>query len=336
MTDSPAALAARAEEMRRALERASHQYYVLDAPEISDLEYDRLFRALQELEAAHPELRTADSPTLRVGAPPASHLAKHEHLVPMISLGNAFDDDELRAWEERIVKLIGKGAAGGYTAELKIDGAAVSLTYERGVLVTGATRGNGATGEVVTANLRTVRGVPLRLNEPKPPALVEIRGECYLPFDKFEALNAQRAAAGEPVFANPRNSAAGSLRQLDPGETAKRPLRFFGFAVAAADGSKLPFKTQTELLDTLARWSVPVEPHRKLCATLDDVIALRARRGAPPARRAELRHRRRRGEGEFARAPGGTRHRRRARAALGDRAQVRPRHRRPRASWTSA
>ncbi len=273
MTETAAALAARAEEMRRALERASHQYYVLDAPEISDLEYDRLFRALQELEAAHPELRTADSPTLRVGAAPASHLAKHEHLVPMISLGNAFDDDELRAWEERIVKLVGKGAAGGYTAELKIDGAAVSLTYEKGVLVTGATRGNGATGEVVTANLRTVRGIPLRLNEPKPPALVEIRGECYLPFDKFEALNAQRAAAGEPVFANPRNSAAGSLRQLDPGETAKRPLRFFGFAVAAADGSTLPFKTQTELLETLARWSVPVEPHRKLCATLDEVIA---------------------------------------------------------------
>jgi DNA ligase (NAD+) len=208
-----------------------------------------------------------------VGAPPASHLAKHDHLVPMISLGNAFDDDELRAWEERIVKLIGRGAAGGYTAELKIDGAAVSLTYEQGVLVTGATRGNGTTGEVVTANLRTVRGIPLRLNDPKPPARVEIRGECYLPFDKFEALNAQRAAAGEPVFANPRNSAAGSLRQLDPGETAKRPLRFFGFAVAAADGSTLPFKTQAELLDTLAKWSVPVEPHRQLCATLDEVIA---------------------------------------------------------------
>ncbi len=259
--------------MRRALERASHQYYVLDAPEISDLEYDRLFRALQELEAAHPELRTPDSPTQRVGAPPASHLAKHDHLVPMISLGNAFDDDELRAWEERIVKLIGRGAAGGYTAELKIDGAAVSLTYEQGVLITGATRGNGTTGEVVTANLRTVRGIPLRLDDPSPPALVEIRGECYLPFDKFEELNAQRAAAGEAVFANPRNSAAGSLRQLDPGETAKRPLRFFGFAVAAADGSALPFKTQSELLDTLMKWSVPVEPHRKHFATLDEVVA---------------------------------------------------------------
>jgi DNA ligase (NAD+) len=231
-----------------------------------------MYRELLKLETEHPELRTADSPTQRVGAPPAEHLEKHEHIVPMISLGNAFDDDELRAWEERILKLVSAKATGGYTAELKIDGAAVSLTYENGVLTTGTTRGNGTTGEVVTANLRTVKGIPLRLSTKKPPRLVEIRGECYLPFDKFEELNAQRIAAGEPVFANPRNSAAGSLRQLDPGETAKRPLRFFGFAVSAPAGVTLPFATQWELLEALTEWSVPVEPHRRKCATLAEVV----------------------------------------------------------------
>jgi len=269
---TPGALAARAEELRRELERASYQYYVLDRPEISDLEYDRLFRELQELETAHPALRTPDSPTQRIGAPPAEHFAKHEHVAPMLSLANAFDDDELRAWEERLVKLIGADRTDGYTAELKIDGAAVSLTYEKGVLVTGATRGNGRIGELVTANLRTVRGIPLRLTGKKVPERVEVRGEVYLPFDKFEALNAQRAKAGEPVFANPRNSAAGSLRQLDPAETAKRPLRFFGYAAEAPPGTQLPFATQWELLETLAAWSVPVERHRRHCATLTEAV----------------------------------------------------------------
>ena len=272
MTTTPGALAAKAEDLRRELERASHQYYVLDRPEISDLEYDRMFRALQALEAAHPALRTPDSPTQRVGAPPARHLAKHEHLVPMLSLANAFDDAELKAWEERIEKLIGAGNTDGYTAELKIDGAAVSLTYAHGVLVTGATRGNGSVGEVVTANLRTVRGIPLRLTGKNLPAKLEIRGECYLPFDKFEALNAQRVTNGEPVFANPRNSAAGSLRQLDPAETAKRPLRFFGFAVAVPGRVALPFESQWELLETLEGWSVPVAPHRTRCQSLAEVV----------------------------------------------------------------
>ena len=272
MSTETSTLAAEAADLRRQLDRASYQYYVLDQPELSDRDYDRLFRRLQELESAHPTLRTADSPTQRVGAAPASQFAKHTHLVPMLSLANAFDDDELRAWEERIVKLIGAGRTDGYTAELKIDGAAVSLTYEHGVLVTGATRGNGKQGEIVTANLRTVRGIPLRLTGKKIPAHIEIRGECYLPFDKFEALNAERQKAGEPVFANPRNSAAGSLRQLDPAETAKRPLRFFGYAAEAPRGEKLPFKTQWELLETLRDWSVPVEKHGRRCASLDEAI----------------------------------------------------------------
>jgi DNA ligase (NAD+) len=273
MTDQAAERAARADELRRQIERANYQYYVLDQPEISDLEYDRLYRELLELEQQYPQLRTPDSPTQRVGAPPQSQLAKHDHLVQMLSLANAFTDDELREWEERLVRLVGDDVRRcGYTAELKIDGAAVSLTYQDGVFVLGATRGNGVTGEVVTPNLRTVRDIPLRLNDPSPPALVELRGECYMPFDRFERLNEQRVAEGEPVFANPRNAAAGSLRQLDPSITARRPLRFYGFAVAAPDGVDLPFGTQAELLETLHRWGVPVAPHWQACATLEDVI----------------------------------------------------------------
>ena len=264
---------AEAAEIRRQLERASYQYYVLDQPEISDREYDLLFRRLQELEDAHPELRTPDSPTQRVGAPPATQFQKHAHIVPMLSLANAFNDEELRAWEERIVRLVGANATDGYTAELKIDGAAVSLTYEDGQLVTGATRGNGKLGEIVTDNLRTVRGIPLRLTGKRIPKTVEVRGECYLPFDKFEALNAERVKAGEPVFANPRNSAAGSLRQLDSRETAKRPLRFFGYAAEAPPGVKLPFRTQWELLETLREWSIPVEKHGRHVRSLDDAVA---------------------------------------------------------------
>src|SRR5919202_2907272 len=170
MTHPAAEFAARADELRRQIERANYQYYVLDQPEISDLEYDRLFRQLQELEAAHPELRTPDSPTQRVGAPPQSQLPKHRHLVPMISLGNAFNDDELREWEERIRRLVGDDVRrDGYTAELKIDGAAVALTYKDGVLVCGATRGRGDIGEEVTPNIKTIRDVPLRLATPRPP-----------------------------------------------------------------------------------------------------------------------------------------------------------------------
>jgi DNA ligase (NAD+) len=273
MPHTTSSLAARAAELRQQIERASYQYYVLDQPEISDLEYDRMFRELLEMEREHPELRTADSPTQRVGAPPQSQLAKREHLVPMLSLGNAFDDAELREWEARLVRMAGDEVRrGGYTAELKIDGAAVSLTYEDGVLVTGATRGNGRIGEVVTPNLRTIRDIPLRLADPNPPRVVEIRGECYLPFDRFERLNEQRVRDGEPVFANPRNAAAGSLRQLDPSITARRPLRFYGFAVSAPPGVALPFRTQWELLEALHRWGIPVEPHRRLCDTLEDVI----------------------------------------------------------------
>jgi DNA ligase (NAD+) len=264
--------AARAAELRDALTRASHEYYVLDRPRMADAEYDRLFRELQLIEEQHPELRTADSPTQRVGAAPASQLDKYEHLVPMLSLGNAFDDDELRAWEQRLVRLAGDDALrSGYTTELKIDGAAVSLTYTDGILVNGATRGNGSIGEVVTNNIRTVRDVPLKLAGGAPAGTLEIRGEIYIPFSAFEEMNAARAREGDSLFANPRNAAAGSLRQLDPAVTASRPLRFFGYTVAAP-GIALPFQTQWEVLDALESWGVPVAPHRKRCKSIDEVF----------------------------------------------------------------
>jgi len=262
----------RAAELRALLHQASYEYYVLDRPALSDAEYDRLFRELQTIEKEHPALRTADSPTQRVGAEPASALAKHTHLVPMISLGNAFTEAELADWEERIARLVGDDARrAGFVAELKIDGTAVSLTYENGVFVKGATRGNGTVGEDVTANLRTLRDVPLRLRGDDVPRLLEIRGEVYMPFTKFEKMNEERVAAGEPVFANPRNSAAGALRQLDPSITAKRPLRFFGYTVAVPPGVGLPFDTQWGLLEALASWGIPVAPGRKCCKSLPEV-----------------------------------------------------------------
>jgi DNA ligase (NAD+) len=261
----------RAAELRALLQQASHDYYVLDRPTMPDVDYDRLFRELQELERAHPELRTPDSPTMRVGAEAASALAKHTHLVPMISLGNAFTEAELTEWEERIARLVGDDARrAGYVAELKIDGAAVSLTYRNGVLTVGATRGNGVVGEDVTANLRTLRDVPLRLHGDDVPPLLEIRGEVYMPFRAFELLNEARVRDGEPVYANPRNTAAGALRQLDPSITARRPLRFFGYTVAVPAGTTLPFETQWELLATLERWGIPVAPNRCRCRSLGE------------------------------------------------------------------
>ena len=275
MTSVPREAAARAATLREEIEQANHEYYVLDQPTRSDRDYDLLFRELRDLEEQYPTLRTADSPTLRVGAEPASQLAKHQHLVPMLSLGNAFGDEELTDWEERAFRLSGEDVRrAGYTAELKIDGTAVSLTYRDGVLEMGATRGNGAIGEDVTANLRTIREIPLRLRGKGHPPVMEIRGEVYLPFDGFERMNEERVRAGEPVFANPRNSAAGSLRQLDPAISAKRPLRFFGYSVAVPAGSRaIPFESQWELLETLVAWGIPVAPHRMRCRTLADVFA---------------------------------------------------------------
>jgi DNA ligase (NAD+) len=273
MTAVPPSIAQRAETLRLQLSRAQYEYYVLDAPHLSDTEYDRLFRELQDLERDYPTLRTEDSPTLRVGAPVQTSLATHRHLVRMMSLDNAFNDDELREFEKSVQRVVGDAVhKSGYTVELKIDGAAVALTYREGVLVTAATRGDGTEGEDVTANVRTIGGVPLRLLGAGHPPLMEIRGEVYLPFAGFERMNDARVAAGEPVYVNPRNAAAGSLRQLDPSVTAQRPLRFFGYAAVLPDG-RVPAKTQWDLLEQLSAWGIPVAPYRARCGTMAEVAA---------------------------------------------------------------
>ncbi|HKR55349.1 MAG TPA: hypothetical protein VJS20_03550, partial [Gemmatimonadales bacterium] len=259
--------AARAATLRQILERAARAYYVDDRPEMSDAEYDVLFRELEALEAQHPELKTPDSPTQRVGSEPSAAFKKHRHLVPMLSLDNAFDPAELTAWEERNARLAPEVTKAGYTLEVKIDGAAVCLTYRKGVLVTGATRGNGVEGEEITPNLKTIRDVPLKLSGSGWPELMEVRGEVYFENSRFKALNAEREAAGEPTFANPRNSAAGSLRQLDPKITRSRKLRMFCFHVEAP-GRAVPFDTQEQLLLTLVQWGFPVEPHHRTVPTL--------------------------------------------------------------------
>ena len=268
MTDA----AARAAELRRILERANQAYYVLDRPEISDAEFDRLFRELQALEASHPALKTTDSPTQRIGAEPSTAFTKHRHLVPMLSLANAFDEAELQAWEERNARLVPDVGSGGYTLEVKIDGAAVCLTYRDGVFAIGTTRGNGVEGEDVTPNLRTVRDLPLRLSGSGWPNVMEIRGEVYLTKGQFARNNAEREKAGEPLFANPRNSAAGALRQLDPSITRARGLRIFCFHVEAP-GSPFPFDTQRGLLEQFRSWGLPVEPHFRRVANLAEAQA---------------------------------------------------------------
>ena len=260
----------RAELLRRQLIEASHAYYMLDAPSMSDAAYDQLFRQLQQLESEHPDLQTADSPTQRVGAAPASALVKHVHHRPMLSLANAFDPEELAAWEERNARLLPEVRQGGYTTEVKIDGAAVNLTYEAGRLTCGATRGNGVIGEDVTANLKTIHDVPLVLRGDGWPRLMEVRGEVYLPYENFRRLNAQREHDGEALFANPRNAAAGSLRQLDSSVTRRRRLRMFAFQIEALEGG-IPAKTHWEVLELLKSWGFSVEPHAARLPSLERV-----------------------------------------------------------------
>ncbi|MGH7509254.1 MAG: NAD-dependent DNA ligase LigA [Gemmatimonadales bacterium] len=265
-------LAEQVARLREQIERANNAYYVNDAPEISDAEYDRLFRELQALEAAHPDLCTPDSPTQRVGGVAASSFAKCTHKRPMLSLANAFSDEELAAWEERNARLADEVRSAGYTTEIKIDGAAVSLTYENGRLVVGATRGNGIIGEEITANLRTIPDIPLSLKGDNIPRVMEVRGEVYMPYAGFKKVNAEREREGAPPFANPRNAAAGGLRQLDPALTRKRRLRMFVFGVEAVEG-RHPVLTHSEELELLSRWGFQVEPHHKRFDTLAEVQA---------------------------------------------------------------
>jgi DNA ligase (NAD+) len=264
--------ARRVAELRQAIDRANRLYHVEDAPEISDAEYDRLFQELRQLEATHPELASPDSPTMRVGAEPATSLVKHPHRRPMLSLANAFDPEGLTAWEERNARINPDVPRGGYTTEVKIDGAAINLTYAAGRLVTGATRGNGIIGEEVTRNLATIPDVPLVLQGNGHPALMEIRGEVYLPAIAFKKLNARRTALGEPTFANPRNAAAGALRQLDPKVTRERRLRMFAFHIEVIDG-ELHFAWQHQILEQLVAWGFAVEPHHRRFDSLAEVQA---------------------------------------------------------------
>jgi DNA ligase (NAD+) len=239
---SPAA-EQRAAELRELLDRHNHLYYVLDEPEIGDDAYDALLNELRALEEEHPQLRTPDSPTQRVGAPPLDRFEPVQHLEQMLSLGNSRNEEELRGWENRIANYLKRmditASQFSYTTEPKIDGLAITLTYENGVLARGATRGDGRIGEDVTQNLRTIGSVPLRIKG-KAPELIEVRGEAYLPIAAFKALNERRAEAGEPTFANPRNSAAGSIRQLDPSLAAERPLSTWFYGIGAVKGLDLP------------------------------------------------------------------------------------------------
>ena len=252
----PGAAAERAAFLSSELARHGHAYYALDAPTVPDAEYDRLFRELQDLEESHPTLKSADSPTRRVGAPPQAGFATVVHRTPMLSLANAFDEADLKAFDKRVREGLGEVEV-AYAVELKFDGLALSLSYENGVLTGAATRGDGATGEDVTANVRTIASIPLRLSTADPPALLEVRGEALLFKEDFAALNRRQAEAGEKQFVNPRNAAAGSLRQLDSRISARRPLRFFAYGCGAIEGAALP-ATHAQMLDWFATLGLPV------------------------------------------------------------------------------
>jgi len=254
--------------LRAELEHHSRLYYVLDTPEITDAEYDRLFRELVDLETAHPELQTADSPTQRVGGEPAANFNKVRHRTAMLSLNNAFGPDEVRDFGVRVERAIGK--VSGYVCELKVDGLAMSITYAKGAFVRAATRGNGVEGEDVTANVRTIRSVPMTLAavDGGLPDELEVRGEVYLPKGAFAATNARLEDAGKPGYANPRNAAAGAVRQLDPAVTAGRGLQTFMYQIDPPGAAR----SQAEVLDTLGALGFRVNPHRQVAGSIDEVL----------------------------------------------------------------
>ena len=258
----------RAEELRKTLNYHNYRYYVLDSPEISDAEYDELMKQLKQLEAEHPELVTPDSPTQRVGAPPVEAFGVVEHLQPLLSLANAFSYEELAAWHKRVSNLLGMQKF-DLVCEPKMDGLAVALTYVDGLLVTGATRGDGYRGENITQNLKTVRSIPLSVSK-GAPSRFEVRGEVYLPKAGFKKLNEQRAREEQPLFANPRNAAAGSVRQLDSGITARRPLDIFVYGLGWAEGKAVP-DTHWEIMQWLKSLGFKINPNIALVHSLDEV-----------------------------------------------------------------
>ncbi|MHB0912136.1 MAG: NAD-dependent DNA ligase LigA [Armatimonadota bacterium] len=265
-------ISSRAAELRRQINYHNYRYYVLDEPVVSDAEYDRLMRELSALEAEHPELVTPDSPTQRVGATPASAFLSYTHFQPMLSLANALGDEELSAFDVRIRRAVGEVE---YVAELKIDGLAVSLTYENGLFVRGATRGDGYSGEDITTNLRTIRAIPLALLGDAPP-LLEVRGEVFMLHEEFARLNRRREEAGEAPFANPRNAAAGSVRQLDSAVTAERNLDIFIYGLGHGD---LSFETHHETLAAFKSWGLKTNPKTRLCPDIGAVQAFVAEWG---------------------------------------------------------
>ena len=243
--------------LREEINGHNYRYYVLDEPSVPDTEYDRLLRELSELEKAYPELVIPESPTQRVGATPAAGFREIRHAVPMLSLDNAFLEDDVLAFDRRVKERLGSDTEVMYSAEPKLDGVAISIRYEKGLLVSAATRGDGTVGEDVTHNVRTIPAVPLVLRGPRPPVVLEVRGEIYMPLNGFEAFNARARDSGQKTFANPRNAAAGSLRQLDPRSTADRPLRLFAYGVGNVQGHPLP-ETHSATLGLLREWGLPV------------------------------------------------------------------------------
>jgi DNA ligase (NAD+) len=267
----------RVKKLREEIEYHNYRYYVLDSPVISDAEYDALMRELRELEAMYPELITPDSPTQRVGFKPAEGFREVPHAEPMLSLDDAMSEDEVREFDERIKRFLNLplDLEIEYTVEPKIDGVAMELVYENGVLTVASTRGDGYVGEDVTNNVKTIKSIPLRLRKFSDdatdiPPRIDVRGEVYLSKEEFKRINEERIAKKEIPFANPRNAAAGSLRQLDPSITAKRKLDIFCYGVGKVEGTT--FKTQWEVLQTLAKWGLKINPHVKLVKGIKEVI----------------------------------------------------------------
>ena len=267
----PAEIRQRVEALRREIEHHNYLYYVLDQPEISDAEFDRLMRELQELESRYPELITPDSPTQRVGAAPRKEFGEIRHAVPMLSLSNAFSDEEAIEFDRRAREILDVNVI-DYAVEPKLDGLAVSLMYQDGRLVQGATRGDGYTGEDVTANVRTIKAIPLHLRGRGWPATLEVRGEVIMTREGFEKLNAEQRRKGEKIFANPRNAAAGSLRQLDPKVTASRPLTFFAYGLGKVEGGTLPDR-HSYIMERLREWGVPVNHEARVVEGIEGCLA---------------------------------------------------------------
>ena len=267
------AIRKRVEKLREEIEYHNYRYYILDQPEISDAQYDRLMRELEKLEEQYPELRTPNSPTQRVGAPPLEEFEIVRHSIPMLSLANAFDETEAKEFDKRVKKFLGTSSDIEYVTEPKLDGLAVELVYERGQFVVGSTRGDGVNGENITQNLRTIKTIPLQLirKEISVPERLEVRGEVIMQLKRFRELNQRREELGEPLFANPRNAAAGSVRQLDSKITVERPLEIYCYGIGEVRGRT--FKSHWEILQTLSKWGLRINPNIQRCKHIEDVIA---------------------------------------------------------------